>query len=142
MKSPKPIQIIKKEKHLFYLKLDQLEPVLNSNELKDRHVVIVSIAGDLRKGKSFLLNFFLKYLNAQVKKRSNSISLLSNLNVICVFNFKSIKNMMYPIGLVNAKKTMKWLDSIFVADKKQTPKVFGCGQKYLRMIVMMVKKLL
>lgn len=67
MKSPKPIQIIKNENHLFHLKLDEIEVVLASDELKDRHVVIVSIAGDLRKGKSFLLSFFVKYLNARVK---------------------------------------------------------------------------
>lgn len=66
MKSAKPIQIIKKKNHTFYLELDELEPVFASDELKNRHVVIVSIAGDLRKGKSFLLSFFIKYLNAQV----------------------------------------------------------------------------
>lgn len=74
MKSAKPIQIIKKENGSFQLKLDELEPILDSDDLKNRNVVIVSIAGDLRKGKSYLLNFFLKYLVAQVKILSRKYS--------------------------------------------------------------------
>lgn len=66
MESPKPVQIIKKENHSFHLKLDEMEAILASDELKDRHAVIVSIAGDLRKGKSFLASLFIKYLNAKV----------------------------------------------------------------------------
>lgn len=67
MESPKPVQIIKKENHSFHLNLNEMEAVLASDELKDRHAVIVSIAGDLRKGKSFLASLFVKYLNARVK---------------------------------------------------------------------------
>lgn len=52
------------------LKLNQenLERVMLNPDVKNNPVVIVSIAGALRKGKSFLLGFFLKYLeaNAQV----------------------------------------------------------------------------
>lgn len=66
MTSPKPVQIIKKENHSFHLDLNEMEAVLASNELKDRHAVIASIAGDLRKGKSFLASLFIKYLNAKV----------------------------------------------------------------------------
>lgn len=62
-----PIQIVSPENHTFKLQnLYSVEQILRSEELKDRYVVVVSIAGALRKGKSFLLNFFLKYLNAQV----------------------------------------------------------------------------
>lgn len=67
MKLAKPIQIIKKKNHLFHLNLNEIEAILASGELIDRHVSIVSIAGDLREGKSFLLGFFIKYLNARVK---------------------------------------------------------------------------
>lgn len=67
MDSGKPIQIVSKNNHLFHLELEEIAPIFNSEKLKDRLVVIVSIADDLRKGKSFLLNFFLKYLNAKVK---------------------------------------------------------------------------
>lgn len=66
MNSAKPIQIIEPIDHTFHLNSALLKSILSSGNLKDRDVVIISIAGDLRKGKSFLLNFFLKYLYAQV----------------------------------------------------------------------------
>lgn len=62
-----PIQIVSSENHTFKLQnVYCLEHILKSSKLKDRHIAVVSIAGALRKGKSFLLNFFLRYLNAQV----------------------------------------------------------------------------
>lgn len=67
-----PIQIIKPDKHSFQLELDELKFILEADHIKDRHVVVVSIAGAFRKGKSFLLNFFLKYLYAQVPKKNNT----------------------------------------------------------------------
>lgn len=64
---PRTIQIICSVNHKFELQnLNDLEHILGSEELKNRQVVVVSIAGALRQGKSFLLNFFLKYLNARV----------------------------------------------------------------------------
>lgn len=64
--SARAIQIINPVNHSFELQLDELKPILESDELKDRHVMVVSVAGATREGKSFLLNFFIKYLNAQV----------------------------------------------------------------------------
>lgn len=64
---PHPIQIVSPENHTF--KPDNLylvKQILEKDELRDRDIVVVSIAGALRKGKSFLLNYFLKYLNAKV----------------------------------------------------------------------------
>lgn len=52
--------------HSFVLKIEYLESILNSDEIRDRYVVVISIAGALRQGKSFLLNFYLQYLYAQV----------------------------------------------------------------------------
>lgn len=60
------IQIIKQVNHSLYFQLNNYKQIFDEDDLKDRQVVIVSIAGDLRKGKSFLLNFFLKYLYAKV----------------------------------------------------------------------------
>lgn len=61
-----PIQIVLPINHTFHLDIDHLKQILEADEIKDRHVVVVSIAGAFRKGKSFLLNFFVRYLNAQV----------------------------------------------------------------------------
>lgn len=61
------VQVVAFKDHLFQLKLDDLKTILEADNIKDRYVVVVSIAGAFRKGKSFLLNFFIKYLNAQVR---------------------------------------------------------------------------
>lgn len=61
------IQIISSaNNHTFSVKLKELSQILEVDDIKDRNVVVVSIAGAPRKGKSFILNFFLKYLYAQV----------------------------------------------------------------------------
>lgn len=60
------IQIVLPVNHTLQLELSELKLILESDEIRDRHLVIVSVAGPLRKGKSFLLNFFIKYLRAQV----------------------------------------------------------------------------
>jgi len=42
----------------FELNEEGLSSILNHEKAKDKPVVLVSIAGDFRKGKSFMLNFF------------------------------------------------------------------------------------
>lgn len=66
--SARAVQIIAPVNHEFQLDVENLKQILESDGIKDRYAVVISIAGALRKGKSFLLNFILKYLNAQVKK--------------------------------------------------------------------------
>lgn len=62
-----PFQIVSFENSTLELRNSEiLNRILDSNKLKNHQVVVVSIAGALREGKSFLLNFFLRYLNAQV----------------------------------------------------------------------------
>lgn len=63
---PRAVQIVSPGKYGFHLQLDELKSILDVDDIRDRDVVIVSIAGALRNGKSFMLNFFIKYLNAQV----------------------------------------------------------------------------
>ena len=60
------IQIINLSNHSLELRMNELRPILEADDIKDRHIVVVSIAGAFRQGKSFLLNFFIKYLDAQV----------------------------------------------------------------------------
>lgn len=45
---------------------ENLSRIMLHPDVIDNVVMIVSIAGALRKGKSFLLGFFLKYLEAKV----------------------------------------------------------------------------
>ena len=58
--------VVAQEDHTFELDEKTLEEILLSPRLKDRKVVVVSVAGAFRKGKSFLLDFFLRYLSAKV----------------------------------------------------------------------------
>ncbi|ELT99524.1 hypothetical protein CAPTEDRAFT_108499, partial [Capitella teleta] len=63
----RPLSIVEaKDDHTFELNIENLESVLLRPEVRDRHVVVLSVAGAFRKGKSFLLDFFLRYLHAQV----------------------------------------------------------------------------
>jgi hypothetical protein len=50
-----------------------LEKLFLDPLVSDREVVIVSIAGALRKGKSFLLNYMLRFLYANVSKSTAAV---------------------------------------------------------------------
>ncbi|XP_018917432.1 atlastin isoform X2 [Bemisia tabaci] len=57
------VQIVTSEaNHKFNLNESALEEILLSEEIKDCSVAVVSVAGAFRKGKSFLLDFFLRYM--------------------------------------------------------------------------------
>lgn len=62
---PIPI-VVSEEQHVFSLNETALEKVLLQDHIKDCNVVVVSVAGAFRKGKSFLLDFFLRYMNFMV----------------------------------------------------------------------------
>jgi atlastin len=61
---PRPVQIVNvdMETRKFVLDEKALASILLNEQVKNRPVAVVSIAGDFRKGKSFMLNFFLRYL--------------------------------------------------------------------------------
>ncbi|XP_013786327.1 atlastin-2-like isoform X1 [Limulus polyphemus] len=62
----KPVQIVVSgEEHMFELDEDSLESILLQEHIRDKHVVVVAVAGAFRKGKSFLLDFCLRYMKAQ-----------------------------------------------------------------------------
>lgn len=65
---PGAVQIVRvnKEDHSFELDTEALEEVLLAPEVRDKHVVVLSVAGAFRKGKSFLLDFMLRYMNRRV----------------------------------------------------------------------------
>nr|XP_057916450.1 atlastin-3 [Doryrhamphus excisus]XP_057916459.1 atlastin-3 [Doryrhamphus excisus] len=62
---PGPVQIVTvcKEEHSFTLNEEALARVLLAPEVRDKHVVVLSVAGAFRKGKSFLLDFMLRYMH-------------------------------------------------------------------------------
>lgn len=62
--SGRPIQVVKvSDEHAFELVEDNLTSLLHREDVRDKPVVVVSVAGAFRKGKSFLLNFFIRYLS-------------------------------------------------------------------------------
>lgn len=65
---PGAVQIVtvNKEDHSFDLNTKALEQILLEPEVRDMEVVVVSVAGAFRKGKSFLLDFMLRYMNKKV----------------------------------------------------------------------------
>lgn len=62
----RPLQIIKSVDDNFVFEDSDLLRILDNDEIKDHFIVVVSVAGAFRKGKSFLLGFFIRYLNAMV----------------------------------------------------------------------------
>ncbi|CAL8298922.1 unnamed protein product [Merluccius merluccius] len=62
-----PIQIVlaNEDEHSFELDEAALENILLQDHVKDLNVVVVSVAGAFRKGKSFLLDFMLRYMHSQ-----------------------------------------------------------------------------
>ncbi|XP_064603962.1 atlastin-2-like isoform X2 [Liolophura sinensis] len=61
---PVPI-VLTGDDHSFELDEAALEAILFDPRVKDKKAVVVSVAGAFRKGKSFLLDFFLRYLSAE-----------------------------------------------------------------------------
>ncbi|KAG8146753.1 hypothetical protein E2320_013863 [Naja naja] len=59
------IVLVHKEQHSFELDETALSHVLLQDAIRDLDVVVVSVAGAFRKGKSFLLDFLLRYLYTQ-----------------------------------------------------------------------------
>lgn len=60
------VEIVKPGSGNLQLDSDELARLLAHNDIKDRYVVIITMAG--AKGKHFLLNFFVQYLRAEVRK--------------------------------------------------------------------------
>jgi len=60
-----PVQIVEisDEDHSFKLNEEALVKILSNEKVKDLPVCVVSVAGAFRRGKSFLLDFFLRYLS-------------------------------------------------------------------------------
>lgn len=57
------------ENNLITLDETALRNILMQEEIKNKKVCVISITGTFRQGKSFLLNFFLRYLKLKVCKK-------------------------------------------------------------------------
>ncbi|GFN99090.1 Atlastin-3, partial [Plakobranchus ocellatus] len=61
-----PVQIVlATDNHQFELDEDALSQILLRSDVRNKKVSLVSVAGSFRKGKSFLLDFFLRFLSAK-----------------------------------------------------------------------------
>ena len=70
-----PINVLNvTDKNEFIANIKGINQIFNNPQLTERKVVAVSIVGIFRKGKSFLLNYFLRYLYGNVSffKKSSS----------------------------------------------------------------------
>ena len=65
---PGPVQVVlvQKDQHSFELEEKALASILLQDRIRDLDVVVLSVAGAFRKGKSFFLDFMLRYLYFQV----------------------------------------------------------------------------
>ena len=77
---PVPV-VVATESHSFELDEKALEDILLHESVRDKKVAVVSVAGAFRKGKSFLLDFFLRYLDREVNFRNST----------CLYIFRLIK---------------------------------------------------
>ncbi|XP_011170692.1 atlastin isoform X1 [Solenopsis invicta] len=69
----RPVQVVLAHPdHTFELDEDALSEILLHDDVKDRSVVVVSVAGAFRKGKSFLLDFFLRYMDNKYTLHSDT----------------------------------------------------------------------
>ncbi|KAH9380492.1 hypothetical protein HPB48_014080 [Haemaphysalis longicornis] len=60
------VQILRTtDDHSFELDEEALGRILLADDVKDKPVVVVSVAGAFRKGKSLLLDFFLRYMHSE-----------------------------------------------------------------------------
>lgn len=93
---PGPVQIVRvcKENHSFTLDTDALARVLLAPEVRDKNVVVLSVAGAFRKGKSFLLDFMLRYMYRKV----HDVIQIHECQFSCswlMFSFLSNQNIIY-----------------------------------------------
>lgn len=68
--------LLVKDDHTFELDEVALSCILLAEEVRDREVVAISVAGAFRKGKSFLMDFMLRYMYNHVSPHVMSHTVL------------------------------------------------------------------
>ncbi|GBP49825.1 Atlastin [Eumeta japonica] len=70
---PRGVQVVDAgPEHTFTLDEEALAELLLREDVRDRTAVVISVAGAFRKGKSFLLDFFLRYMYAKYGEEGRS----------------------------------------------------------------------
>ena len=64
----KPLNILKYNTNKYIIDQEVLDTIFNHAEVKDRKIVIVSIMGEYRKGKSFFMDYCLRFMYANVSE--------------------------------------------------------------------------
>ncbi|XP_042893782.1 atlastin-2-like isoform X2 [Penaeus japonicus] len=64
---PVPVLIQNEDTGVFDLDEEALQEVLLNPKIADKYVCVLAVAGAFRKGKSFLLDFLLRYMSSQVR---------------------------------------------------------------------------
>lgn len=64
---PVPVLIQNEESGIFELDEEALASILLAPGIEDKHVCALAVAGAFRKGKSFLLDFLLRYCHNKVR---------------------------------------------------------------------------
>lgn len=65
--SGRVVPLLQREGSGFKIDESAFDDILSQSDLLDRKLVVLSIVGEYRRGKSFFLNFLLKYLVNQVR---------------------------------------------------------------------------
>ena len=116
-----PVQVIyPKDDHSFELKEGELEKILLHPKVIDKKVVVVSVAGAFRKGKSFLLDFFLRYLSAGVSLSNTPSTQSKNCNLdrdpedVPVYTGHAFFNTTKHITLLFIVQSLLYLPNIWI----------------------------
>lgn len=67
----------------FDLDVKAMQRVLLDPRVRDRHVVVLSIAGVQRLGKSFILNYVIRYLKSEVQFRDAVVAIFQYNATFC-----------------------------------------------------------
>jgi len=67
----------------FDLDVKAMQRVLFDPRVRDRHVVVLSIAGVQRLGKSFILNYVIRYLKSEVQFRDAVVAIFQYNATFC-----------------------------------------------------------
>lgn len=118
----RPVQVVLAHPdHTFELDEDALSEILLHDDVKDRSVVVVSVAGAFRKGKSFLLDFFLRYMNNKVGEELSSNRRCTRCNHRCRVAYQRAVTNAYQVSIVPCSLVRSTRNSDHVGTTYATP---------------------